>query len=471
MVTKSVLQEEAAFTKDKYFDSSDKFFDSPVWFGLLVLGCAIPYWFSQYAIAFGFCAVALAVALIFTRNTMPAFSAFMMCTLAVIEQYKITTEEIFGYAWVLIPVAPAFIFHIIRYMPLREKYRPSKTFLPQVAVTVMLMMGGAGSISAAMYFRLAPLYYVLFLGPVLLGMMTLMQSDIPKKGEYISKYLAKTMMAAALLLLLMWFACCLKEGFGIHLPHRQWKNNAGNFMLLATPLTVWYGIKKKWGVVFIGFATFQALSVAMSGSRGSTLMMAVVFPLSLIVYLINVKGWRRLVDMLPVIIAAVAMLAYFLPNGAENLLKYIEDFDINDSSGRDNLYAEGLKNFFEYPIFGTGLGYRNDVVYPLNDMAIFWYHSTPIQIIASMGIFGAMAYIYQFVVRMRIGLKNSAFHICTLLGFLGFEGYSCVNTGDFTPLPFAFFAVYVFLILEKCNDDAEFMKSEQKENILKGMER
>ena len=241
--------------------------------------------------------------------------------------------------------------------------------------------------------------------------------------------------------------------------------------LLATPLTVWYGIKKKWGVVFIGFATFQALSVAMSGSRGSTLMMAVVFPLSLIVYLINVKGWRRLVDMLPFIIAAVAMLAYFLPNGAENLLKYIEDFDINDSSGRDNLYAEGLKNFFEYPIFGTGLGYRNDVVYPLNDMAIFWYHSTPIQIIASMGIFGAMAYIYQFVVRMRIGLKNSAFHICTLLGFLGFEGYSCVNTGDFTPLPFAFFAVYVFLILEKCNDDAEFMKSEQKENILRGMER
>ena len=128
--------------------------------------------------------------------------------------------------------------------------------MPQVAVTVMLMMGGAGSISAAMYFRLAPLYYVLFLGPVLLGMMTLMQSDIPKKGEYISKYLAKTMMAAALLLLLMWLACCLKEGFGIHLPYRQWKNNAGNFMLFATPLTVWYGIKKKWGVVFIGFATF-----------------------------------------------------------------------------------------------------------------------------------------------------------------------------------------------------------------------
>ena len=200
-------------------------------------------------------------------------------------------------------------------------------------------------------------------------------------------------------------------------------------------------------------------------------MMAVVFPLSLIVYLINVKGWRRLVDMLPVIIAAVAMLAYFLPNGAENLFKYIEDFDITDSSGRDNLYAEGLKNFLEYPIFGTGLGYRNDVVYPLNDMAIFWYHSTPIQIIASMGIFGAMAYIYQFAVRMRIGLKNSAFHICTLLAFLGFEGYSCVNTGDFTPLPFAFLAVYMFLVLEKCNDDAEFMASEQKENILKEVQR
>ena len=464
-----VLQEEAAFAKDKYFGSADGFFDSPVWFGLLVLGCAVPYWFSQYAVAFGFCAVALSIALIFTRNTMPAFSAFMMCTIAVIEQYKITTEEIFGYAWVLIPVAPAFIYHIVRYMPLRDKYRLSKTFLPQLAVSVVLLMGGAGSISAAMYFRLAPLYYVLFLGPVLLGMMTLMQSDIPDKGKYISAYLAKTMMAVALLLLMMWLACCLKEGFGIHLPYRQWKNNAGNFMLLAAPLTVWYGIKKRYGVVFVGFATLQALSVAMSGSRGATLMMAVVFPLSLIVYLYNVRGWRRLCDMLPVIAAAVALCAYFLPDGARRLLEFINNFDITDSSGRDNLYAEGLKNFFEYPIFGTGLGYRNDVVYPLNDMAIFWYHSTPIQIIASMGIFGAMAYIYQFVVRMRIGLKNSAFHICTLLGFLGFEGYSCINTGDFTPLPFAFFAVYIFLILEKCNSDSAFMAGERKENILKGL--
>jgi len=39
-----------------------------------------------------------------------------------------------------------------------------------------------------------------------------------------------------------------------------------------------------------------------------------------------------------------------------------------------------------------------------------------------------------------------------LLAFIGFEGYSCINTGSFSPLPYAVLIVFMFIICEKCNN-------------------
>ena len=430
----------------------DRALASPLYFALLILSCAIPYVFGAYEVGFWLCAVFMSLALVLTRNILPSFAAFIFCTISVIEQYGITYEEIFGYAGVLAVVIPALIYHIFRYRKGRRGYKPGRMFLPQAAVSAALLLGGAGSISAEEYFALSPAYYVLFLGVALLAIMVFCDCDLPFDRGYVSAYIADVLIAAAALFSLMWLIAFLKDG-GSGFPYRQWKNNAGNFMLLAMPLTLWRGISSRIKAAHLFFALLQLALVFLSGSRGATLMMALIFLPSLITYFVFMKDRARLLTEAALLAAAFFVFAaLFLLDGAKKLVDFIENMDIFDGNGREELYKVGIENIFSHPLLGVGIGYRNDEVWQLNDMAVFWYHSTPIQIFASMGALGGAAYLWQLIARLKL-VRLNAFSLSVLWGFLGFEGYSCVNTGDFTPLPFALLVVMLFLVLERYNCD------------------
>ena len=66
-----------------------------------------------------------------------------------------------------------------------------------------------------------------------------------------------------------------------------------------------------------------------------------------------------------------------------------------------------------------------------------------------MGILGIVCYLYQLIVRLKLLFKRNAFNLFMIFSFAGFEGYSCVNTGDFSPIPFAILIVMIFIICEK----------------------
>lgn len=444
---------------------ADRVLSSPLYLILLVICCAVPYIFSAYAAGFWLCVFLLSLSLVLTRNIMPSFAAFLFCTVAVIEQYKITYEEIFGYAGVLALVIPALIYHIIRYRRGRRGYRPGRMFAPQLAVSAALLLGGLGSISAKEYFSLPSIYYMLFLGVVLLGIMVFLDCDMPADGEYAAKYLANTLIAVAALFCVMWLIAFFKDG-AQEFPYRQWKNNAGNFMLLAVPLTLWRGARSQRGVFYLLFAVLQCFVVFISGSRGATLMIGVTGLVSVAVYFVFVKNTARRAAEFAVLFAlAVVVAAVVLSDGAARLKEFIGEMDVFDGNGREELYYLGIRNILDYPLFGVGIGYRNDEVWKLNDMAIFWYHSTPVQIFASMGAVGGAAYLWQFIERLKLALRRNHFSVAALLSFIGFEGYSCVNTGDFTPLPFGVLLAVMFIVLERYNRDLPFIGKSTGERV------
>ena len=441
-------------TCDNLFGCADKLFSSPLYLTTLVAVCSISYAFSAYAAGFWLCAVAMSISLVCTRNIMPAFAAFIFCTISVIEQYAITYEGIFGYAGVLAIVIPALIFHIIKYAPGRRGYTPCKMFAPQLAVSCALLLGGAGSIGLKEYFSLPSIYYMLFLGFVLLAIMVFCDCDMPADRRYVSEYIARTLMAAALLFCIMWVIAFIRDG-AEDFPYRQWKNNAGNFMLIAMPLTVWKAARSKFGVLYLCFAIVQITSVILSGSRGATLCIVATFLPTAVLYLRAIRGQKaRFYAELALAAAGCVVLAsVFLTNGAARLVNLVGDMDILDGNGREELYLLGLKNMLDKPLFGVGIGYINEQAWQLNDMAIFWYHSTPVQVAASMGAAGGIAYLWQFLARIRLALHKNHYSLTILLSFLGFAGYSCINTGDFTPLPFGVLIVMLMLSLERYNYD------------------
>ena len=77
------------------------------------------------------------------------------------------TTYLMRHVWLVIPVVIAVVLHFV--IHLRRPVFLGKLFFSQIAVSVALLLGGLGSITAAEYFDpAASLYYVLLLGPGML---------------------------------------------------------------------------------------------------------------------------------------------------------------------------------------------------------------------------------------------------------------------------------------------------------------
>ena len=99
------------------------------------------------------------------------------------------------------------------------------------------------------------------------------------------------------------------------------------------------------------------------------------------------------------------------------------------------LYAEAWDLFTAHPVLGVGLGFYGDN-FAINTMQFYWFHSTLFQVLANMGLVGLAAYIFYYVARFRtIRRLRNPFNLFTLVAWLGFEGYSMMDTGTFVPFP------------------------------------
>ena len=72
-----------------------------------------------------------------------------------------------------------------------------------------------------------------------------------------------------------------------------------------------------------------------------------------------------------------------------------------------------------------------------------------------MGIMGIIAYVFFYVVRLQILFKNikNSFNLFCLAVFVGFEGYSLINTGTFVSYPFMALVLTMTLLLERTQND------------------
>lgn len=78
-----------------------------------------------------------------------------------------------------------------------------------------------------------------------------------------------------------------------------------------------------------------------------------------------------------------------------------------------------------------------------------WYHNAPVQIMASMGILGLAAYIYQLVTRvLTLFKKLDEYMPVYTLSFIGLLMVSMIEPGEFSPIPFGLITVFSFLLLD-----------------------
>ena len=122
---------------------------------------------------------------------------------------------------------------------------------------------------------------------------------------------------------------------------------------------------------------------------------------------------------------------------------------------RGNMMLIAAENFKTYPIFGTGMGYQGlQGIYAHKKGMFGCYHCLPVQVIGSMGLFGAAAYLIMLRERMRVLRegKDSEYAAVIMLSYLGLIYISLVDPGIFCPVVYGVQLAVYFISAESIGE-------------------
>lgn len=460
-----MLRENTKETKQIVKDIRNFLFSE--YYSIFVIAvAAISYMFHFEIIGALFLIYTIGFALIFSDDMMPTTLPFMLMIMHILRLYN----SLSGWAPLIplaIPVAAAVIFHFIYY---RKKIVIDSMFWPILAVSIAITIGGAFSLNIKQFISGMNLYYVVGLGFGQLLLYVLFRSYITARRDYdLKEYFVKLMLYIGLFAVIMMFLQYMENiggfikvykqyGFGKELEQFQYSkfaaglsNNLAAIMLWTMPFPMYYIRKNKRPLLMFAFMFVQYIFLMLILSRGGILMGTIEMGISLLYLIVVCKGKMKKI--------AIAVTVFCIVAGLALVVVMFDSFksilNISKDEARVKLFAHAIECFSKYPIFGTGLAYDGNVGYNPKPGGMYWYHSTPFQVLGSLGMVGVIAYTYQFVMRMytmRAKKYRSNFNDTMLISFIGFELMACVNPGDFCPLPFMLFMTMMFAVMEIVNE-------------------
>ena len=437
---------------NKLNDFGDRFLYSRLYFALLSLTIFLCWFFEVEAYGVIGIIFFASIVLIMRRDTTPLIPIIFV--VAMIFPRDIDPMTYANVFYFFIPLPIAIVTHFIRF---RVPFRIGKLFFPQLAVSIALLVGGLGSISLEHY--TIGLVYAILLGVAILFFYFFFYLyAYPPKNVDFKLWIANALNLIGLIIVAQVATRYVQEfeihsriGSGVSIG---WgiANNYATILLITLGGTFYLASKSKFSVLYLINAVLQYIVIVISWSRGATLFAVVVLPMFLIALLVGTpKDNRRYMLTGLVIVLAVfvgALIALWDP-----IMELVDGILAQGTgvSGRDKLYQEAIDVFMANPIFGAGVGF-DGIYYRQETMPMYWFHSTLFQIIGSMGIVGIIAYAWYYYARYRVMVrKRCIFSVFMIIGMIGFEGYSMIDTGTFVPLPIMFIVILMTLIIELDN--------------------
>ena len=429
----------------------DKFLYSRLYMVLLGLLVFVCWYLEKEIVGVAIVIFFASIVLVLRRDTTPLIAIIFV--IAMIFPRDIDPLSYGNAFFFFIPLPIAIVFHFIRF---RVPMRVGKMFFPQLAVSIALFVGGIGVIPKDNY--LTGLTYVILLGVAILFFYFLfyLYAYPPKNVDF-------KMFIANLLNVVGTIIVCQVATRYIQEPEVHFRvgsavsigwgcgNNFATILLFTVGGTLYLASKSKASLFYLVLAVLQYVAIVLGWSRGATLFAAIILPMYIIALFVSAGKNRRYV-----VFGGVIVLAFML---AVIIVFHKEIFALVDMvlaqgtgvSGRDKLYSEAIQVFLANPIFGAGVGFYGDY-YRFDIMPMYWFHSTLFQVIGSMGIVGILAYAYYYYARYRVMVrKKCAFSVFMIIGMIGFEGYSMMDTGTFVPIPIMIMVILMTLLIELDN--------------------
>ena len=210
----------------------------------------------------------------------------------------------------------------------------------------------------------------------------------------------------------------LKLGWGV-------SNNVGDILLLTIPMTLYLLTRRNNSVINTVYYALifivQLVTLVLTLSRGSMLIALIGIPVCVVYACITARNKKRLFICLGAILCVVVGLVVWQWESVQILIGEYAivggDGAIQDS-GRFDLYLKALEDFLKCPITGLSPFHANDPIGGV--MNPFWYHCSPLQILANAGIFGIIGYVLHLfsVGRVLIVRRTNKINRFILLAIL-----------------------------------------------------
>ena len=196
-------------------------------------------------------------------------------------------------------------------------------------------------------------------------------------------------------------------------------NNVGAIISMSIPFSFYFVCRKKYGAIFLPVACLLLAAVFFSCSRGSMVGGVIAFIISFIYTLKKAEDKKQIHTFSCVLLGIIAIVAIVFGRDFINLFNGVPSIsDVNDGSinfndsGRFDIYLNGLKVYLDNPILGQTFYPASFPMYDFSDVEAFSsffpprWHNTVIQMLASCGTVGMIAYSYHRIDTIRFFWKK-----------------------------------------------------------------
>ena len=371
---------------------------------------------------------------------------------AMLVIYTSKIEDLLSIWPVLLLLAPCIVIFVVKNC--RHRFHTGKMFYPQLAVSLVLILGGAGAISGADYARALPTALLLGLG--VLAIYVLYNHFIKRDGSHdIPTYFSKVMMYLGIIISLELIIAILTSGKPISQWHTTYwdvgwgnRNNISTYLILTAGLTMYLSTKQRFGWIYLIVALLQYMCILLSFSRGGIIFGGISGIIALVLSIVKSKNKKSALISTGIVFGVVLILYFIFMDKVNAIIGSLLARGMG-TSGRTELYKEAWKCFKNFPILGAGLGYVGNN-FDMSVMNMYWFHSTLFQVIGSLGLVGLAAYVWYYFVRAKLLFKNikNTFNLFILAIWIGFEGYCMIDAGTFIPYPNMMLIIVTTLLLE-----------------------
>lgn len=408
--------------------------------------------------------IIIMISLLFCRDFTPTTLPFCLLSMSLLKLYGARFADFYSAIPLAVIFAIVFASHFFIY---KTKFTRGEFLFPTVLVAISLTVGGLGSITAKEYFEPVAFYYMFTLGFGMVMIYLILTNYIGYDDEIDPKIvLVKAMLCVGLMAFIMMMSAIIHALKINEMYNIQWGNNLSAFLLLSMPFYFYKSTKSKYGTLYFLGGILCCLLLIGTFSRGGILFGLISLGLCVIATLLCCNRKNKIIYLIICCVFAITALSILFATDANSYIITIMNIDKNEA--RVNLFKVAIANFIKNPIFGSGIGYYGEYYHPQKG-AMYWYHSTPFQIIGSLGLVGVLAYLYQFYARVKLLYnKKGIYTLFLFLSFISFEMMGLVNPYDFAPIPYVLLLTEIFIIsqynskyIDTDDDLLPFLKSKK----------